>query len=200
VHVLTRICAAADLLDRMREPAHAPRAVDATGVKVPLVRALRKFVASDLRTRIDPVVFRALMSVCPPYPPGSVVTLSDGSDAAVVAWTPKAPCRPTVEVIDLSQRRRRRKPVRIDLREQTGLAVALFDGHRVLEDNFDPSNEDEYDLLGLFKSMEGVVEDTGRGDDSAEVCPEEGLEIVEQQVSAETNAASDSVTQERRAA
>lgn len=153
IHVLTRICAAADLLDRLRNPAHAPGSDEKARPPLPMVRALKRLLDPTIRAWIDPVVFRALFTVTPPYPPGSLVTLSDGSDAVVTAWTPKAPCRPTVELVDLDAhtRRKRRKAVEIDLRKRRELSIAATDGQRVLEDNFEPTTDDEFDLTGLFR-------------------------------------------------
>lgn len=176
IHVLTRICAAADLLDRLRNPAHAPGASEIARPPLPMVRALKQLMDPKVRAWIDPVVFRALFTVTPPYPPGSLVTLSDGTDAVVTSWTPKDPCRPVVELVDLDAhtRRKRRKPVTIDLRERRELSVASIDGHRVLEDNFTPASEDELDLTGLFRGWDGVVPDAGTSavQDDLDVPPE----------------------------
>jgi HD-GYP domain-containing protein (c-di-GMP phosphodiesterase class II) len=202
IHVLSRIVAAAEMLSRLQHPAHAPqpraeprsettpaskpapvsRASD--GPSLPTVRALRRMLDPARRAQIDPVVFRALFSVTPPYPPGSVVTLSDGSQAVVTAWTPKHPCRPTVELIDLAAptRRRRKKPVVIDLREHTSLSVAAIDGERTLEDNFEPSVEDEFDISGLFRGIstgQDTKQDTkqdAKQDAKPEAIPETRLE------------------------
>jgi hypothetical protein len=104
---------------------------------------------------IDPVVMLALLSVSPPYPPGSVVTLSDGRTAAVVDWSNLDPCRPTVSVIDPSNPDAPRGP-RLDLRKNTKIQIAAIDGRDVLADNFYPQQPNEFDLVRLGKEMSGV--------------------------------------------
>jgi hypothetical protein len=156
IHVLARIAAAADLLDRLCNPAHAPGSDPVRTPQVPVVRALKTISRGGYAAKLDPIVFRALFSIAPPYPPGSLVRLSDGNYAAVVEWTPQDPCRPTVEVLDLDNvkpAKKRNKPVRLDLREHKKLRVVEHDGHDVTEDNFYPVTPEEFDLAGLMHSM-----------------------------------------------
>lgn len=155
-HVLARIAAAADLLDRLCNPAHAPGSDPVRTPQVPVVRALKTIARGGYAPKLDPIVFRALFSIAPPYPPGSLVRLSDGNHAAVVDWTPQDPCRPTVEVLDLDNVRptkKRNKPVRLDLREHKKLHVVEHDAYDVSGDNFYPTTPEEFDLAGLMHSM-----------------------------------------------
>jgi DNA gyrase subunit B len=46
------------------------------------------------------VVLAALPLVVPAYPPGSLVTLSNGQMALVEGWSPHAPCQPVVRLVE----------------------------------------------------------------------------------------------------
>jgi HD-GYP domain-containing protein (c-di-GMP phosphodiesterase class II) len=162
IHIYPRIVAAAEMLHRLIHPVHAPGgdALAHATRRVPLVRALKQLVTTPLRTKLDPVVFRALLSVTPPYAPGSVVTLSNGAFAVVVDWSPADPCRPIVEMLDacpLDQgpkaRRKKTKPRRVDLRACPELCVAEIDDEDVRDDNFAPTTPGEFDLAALLRSM-----------------------------------------------
>jgi hypothetical protein len=105
IHIFARIIYAANLYDRL-----------ATGDKAR--RRSNLEVLRELRTRfahlVDPNVLRALEEVTPPYPPGSKLQLSDGSQAIVLRIDTN-PYTPVVrrivgeswtltgELIDLSQ-------------------------------------------------------------------------------------------------
>jgi len=157
IHVFARIAGAADLFDRLRHPAHAP---GATRPSLPAVRALSMMRQAPYSAWIDPIVFRALISVAPPYPPGSVVTLSDSRHAAVVGWSPDDPCRPTVEIIDsLTPEPRRGEALRerLDLRRCDGLEIASIDGHATRADNFYPATPGEFDLMNVARALSGYV-------------------------------------------
>jgi hypothetical protein len=45
----------------------------------------------------DPTVLKTLIAITPPFPPGSIVTLSDNTQAAVVDVDQVSPYRPTVK-------------------------------------------------------------------------------------------------------
>jgi HD-GYP domain-containing protein (c-di-GMP phosphodiesterase class II) len=156
IHVFARITACADLYDRLRNPAHSPGANAAENPSIPAVRALNMMRQAPYVRWIDPVVFLALLSVSPPYPPGSVVTLSDGRTAAVVDWSNLDPCRPKVAVINPTNPEAPRGE-KIDLRKRKDLAVACIDGVDVTQDNFYPSHPGEFDLVRMGKEMTSGV-------------------------------------------
>ena len=91
IHIFARITAVADQFDRMRSPPNLPGQATAW--------VLRAMVHEPLASRFDPQVLKALVTVVPPYPPGSMVRLSDGRWAVVVDHHADAPCRPSVQVM-----------------------------------------------------------------------------------------------------
>lgn len=150
IHVFARIVGAADLFDRLRNTGGGP--------PLPAVCALAQLRKEPLKDWLDPMVFRALVAVAPPYPPGSLVRLSDGRDAAVTAWSVEDPCRPTVEIIGAltPQPRRGEAPrERLDLRVERTLSIVRIDGRDVRAENFDPVAGDEFDLMRYARG-EGV--------------------------------------------
>lgn len=90
VHIFARIAAVADQFDRLRNPPNLP--------PQPTVFVLGAMLR-DLSDKFDPQVLKALISVVPPYPPGSIVRLSDGRCAVCIDHRPNAPCRPSVQII-----------------------------------------------------------------------------------------------------
>jgi HD-GYP domain-containing protein (c-di-GMP phosphodiesterase class II) len=157
VHVFARIVAAAEMFSRIKNPAHAPGSNAKLLPTLPTVRALKLLLADATRKKIDPVVFKALMSVVPAYAPGSVVKLSDGRDAVVTTWDVNAPCRPVVEILHEFEPRphkQRGRVVRVDLREQRDVTIVATDGEDVSQDNYDPAEPGEFDLVSLYRSME----------------------------------------------
>lgn len=148
IHVFARIASAACIFDRLRHPA--------PGVVVPTVRVLRSLLGEPACHWIDPVVRSALLTVVPPYAPGTLVTLSSGQRGAVVSWDPLDPCRPTVEVIEdlvagtVADEFARE---RVDLREQREVVVVEAEGEAVEGDNFFPSNPGEFDLDLVARSL-----------------------------------------------
>lgn len=164
IHVFARIAAAADLYNRLRYPAHAPGMRDADHPPIPGVRALSRLLQPGMRERVDPVVLRALMAVAPPFPPGSLVTLSDGRRAAVVGTCAADPCRPPVEILaDVAPPPRRGRGgtppnERIDLHKADGLTIVAIDGHDVRADLFEPSSPGEFDLVRASRSMHNRAE------------------------------------------
>lgn len=157
IHIYSRIIAVADLYDRMINPASNPGDVSDEMVGIPPVAALQALVNGPHRHSVDPVVLRALLSVCPAYSPGSMVTLSNGVRAAVTDWSVLDPCRPTVHEIgdprddDLGDR--------IDLREDPTIEIVDCDGIDTSEYNFYPSSPQEFDLMHVEKAMmNGAIE------------------------------------------
>lgn len=92
IHVFARIAGVANLFDRLHNPVG--------GRTRPVVRVLRMLMEEPWSSRLDPLVVQALIAVVPPYPPGSLVRLSDMRTAVVVDHHPDAPCRPVVQPIE----------------------------------------------------------------------------------------------------
>lgn len=151
IHIYARIIAAADMYDRAVNPCSDPgdEVLDTPGV--PPVVALNRFVRGSGRGLIDPVVLRALLSVCPAYAPGTMVRLSNGVDGVVTGWSPLDPCRPVVHAV--SNFEADELGDRYDLREQTDLCVMETDGVPVTEANFYPESPQEFDLMHVEKAM-----------------------------------------------
>lgn len=182
VHVLARIVAAAELFSRIKNPAHAPGSSAKALPSLPTVRALKLVLQEAVRKKMDPVVFKALMSVVPAYAPGSVVKLSDGRDAVVISWDVNAPCRPMVEILHEMEPRphkQRGRVIRVNLREHAELSIVATDGEDVSNDNFEPAEPGEFDLLSLYRSMENRAHGDLKQDEAEDVAPAEGGAAVE---------------------
>lgn len=165
VHVFARIVGCADLYDRLRYPAHTPGSKDASLQAIPGVTAIRRMLGEPYRGWIDPVVMLGLLTVAPPFTPGSWVTLSDGRDAVVVKHHPLDPCSPEVEVIDTLVPARSLRPSRrerIDLRQPGAPTIRSIDGQDVSEDLFHPTRPGEFDLAGVARRSMGRVDQMKR--------------------------------------
>jgi len=142
IHIFPRIVATADLFDRMRHPPDR-------STPTPVVRALRRMQSPEIASRMDPMTYKALIAVTPPYPPGSLVTLSNGVRGVVIEWHPSDPCRPVVQALgDISEDHAKKGAApdaeRFDLRRDRKLHVVEAEGERVLEDNFYPKKVEEF--------------------------------------------------------
>ena len=161
IHIFARIIAAADIYDRLvhpvSDPTDDPAAETAERPSVPPVRALKAMLTEPIRSKIDPVVLRALLSVCPAYAPGSCVTLSNGMRAVVADWTPLDPCRPTVQ--EWTHFEDDEPAESIDLREHRDLFIIEHEGADVRRDNFAPSSPAEFDLMHIEKQMTNAAFD-----------------------------------------
>jgi HD-GYP domain-containing protein (c-di-GMP phosphodiesterase class II) len=153
IHVFPRIIAAADLFDRLRHPAGEEETTR------PVVQVLRLMQHPEIARRIDPIVYNALIAVAPPYPPGSLVRLSDGRQGVVISWSAEAPCRPAVQMIGeidpraASRCSEGRDPEVVDLRMRQDLQVSEAEGSKVERFNFEaPSPRafavDAYERVG----------------------------------------------------
>lgn len=151
IHIFARIIAAADMYDRLVNPAADPNASAEEHPSVPPVRALSTLLSEPFRSRVDPVVLRALLSVCPAYPPGSIVTLSNGMRAVVADWSALDPCRPVVQ--ELTHFEDEQETEAIDLRDRRELSIIEFEGTDVRRDNFAPRSSNEFDLMHIEKLM-----------------------------------------------
>ncbi|MBI1335908.1 MAG: HD domain-containing protein [Phycisphaera sp.] len=110
IHVFARIVALVDALDELRNPAGKEHAR-------PTVWALHYLLRPNQMLRFDPSVLHAMLLVVPPYPPGSVVRLSDGRWCAVVDHRVTDPCRPLVQTIP--------DPKTLDENDKAGEAIDL---------------------------------------------------------------------------
>lgn len=149
IHIFARIVCAADLFDRLRRPLEtaAASSEEITGARAPVVRALSMMLKPPYRRWVDPIVLKGLLAVAPPYPPGSLITLTDGMKAVVTDWSPKDPCRPTIQPLRMVDGYFEIEglPV-VDLQRDLSRSVAEIDGYNVARDNFSPSSADEFDL------------------------------------------------------
>lgn len=91
IHIFARIVAVADQFDRMRNPPGLP--------PQSTVGVLQTLLSDEMSSKFDPQVLRALLAVVPPYPPGSMVQLSDGRSGVCIDHIPLDPCRPVVQII-----------------------------------------------------------------------------------------------------
>ncbi|HZZ41661.1 MAG TPA: HD domain-containing phosphohydrolase [Tepidisphaeraceae bacterium] len=87
IHVFARILHVADLYDRLTAKPDKRRR---TNLEIHFL------MRSQHAAGLDPVVLQCLQQVCPPFPPGSAVGLSDGSEAIVVQVDQADPYRPIV--------------------------------------------------------------------------------------------------------
>ena len=134
IHVFARIVGLVEQFDRLRRMHTArPR---------PTVAALRDLLEPPWAKKFDQHILSALLTVVPPYPPGSIIRLTDGRSAIVVDHHPHDPCRPVIQFIDNPQRINTGQPltgVPVDLAEMPRhISVATCDGEAVAEYNFPP--------------------------------------------------------------
>jgi HD-GYP domain-containing protein (c-di-GMP phosphodiesterase class II) len=87
IHIFARILYVADLYDRLAKPMKTPQRSN-----LQIHDLLRKKYAAA----IDPAVYQTLVAVCPPVPPGTQVTLSDGSKGIVTQVDGDDPYHPLV--------------------------------------------------------------------------------------------------------
>lgn len=92
IHIFARILAAADVYDRLTS-------LSADGSRRTNLEALH-LMRTLYRSWFDPIVLDTLHTICPPFPPGSRVELSDGSQAIVTGFDPADPFRPCVKRFD----------------------------------------------------------------------------------------------------
>ena len=155
IHIFARIIAAADLFDHMRYP-HAPGPAEPEPAAVPVVRVLNRLLRGKEASGLDPIVVKALISVAPPFPPGSMVVLNNGLRCFVASWVPSDPCRPSVVPMDekfLETGRYEAPTEVIDLREQTDLSIKEIDGQDISEDLFFPFHEGELDVYKAQREL-----------------------------------------------
>jgi len=138
IHIFPRIVSAANIFDRLRYP------LDGSG-SVPTVRALRMLRHEPYCNWLDPMTFKAILAVVPPYPPGSLVKLSSDELAVVTDFSSMNPCRPSVRTIkDLTSCDGEGEDY--DLKLRTDLEIVESEGEDVREDNFYPEHPHELDI------------------------------------------------------
>lgn len=88
IHVFARILMAADLYDQltMTDRGHKRR------TNIEILHLMRTTYGGWL----DPEVLKILQAVCPPFPPGSMVQLSDGTSAVILRVDGHKPYQPVV--------------------------------------------------------------------------------------------------------
>lgn len=118
IHIFARIMFVADLYDRLRTLPGSSR----PRTNVEILHMMR----SKYAKMMDPVVFRAVESTTPPFPPGSRVTLSDKTEAIVTDVTPTDPYRPFVKRVDADGWAM--KGSAIDLRESDAPKIESIQG------------------------------------------------------------------------
>jgi HD-GYP domain-containing protein (c-di-GMP phosphodiesterase class II) len=87
IHIFARILQVADLYDRLTAGAQNRRR---TNLEIHFL------LRTQYAAWTDPVVLQCLQQVCPPFPPGCTVGLSDGSEAIVTQVDQADPFRPIV--------------------------------------------------------------------------------------------------------
>ena len=138
IHVFPRIVATASIFHRLRHP------LDDSG-SIPTVRALQMLRHEPYCDWLDPMTFKALLAVVPPYPPGSLVKLNNDQLAVVTDFSSANPCRPCVRtVVDIASNDGEGE--NYDLKLRTDLEVVESEGEVVLEDNFYPEHPYELDI------------------------------------------------------
>lgn len=157
IHIFARIIGAADTYDRLVHPDSDPGPGETARKGMAPVMALKTLVSEPWRSRIDPVVLRALLSVCPAYAPGTTVRLSNGLKAVVVDWNALDPCRPTVQELTHFDDEDMGEP--IDLRKNHDLSIIESDGVEVADANFYPSSAHEFDLMHVEKQLTNAAFD-----------------------------------------
>lgn len=150
IHIYARIIAVADAFDR--------GLTTADGLEQPRVRVLRRLVTDPVADRFDPMAVRALLSVCPPYPPGTMVTLSDGTRGVVIGWDHRDPCRPRIQPFDPDEPDRLDGEPVVDLMQGRGVCVAFADGQEVGRDNFYPESPAAYCLDTATRRLHNAAE------------------------------------------
>ncbi|MCC7348985.1 MAG: HD domain-containing protein [Phycisphaerales bacterium] len=88
IHVFARILMAANLYDQLT--------ISEQGQKRRSNLEILHLMRTTYRGWVDPEVLRILQAVCPPFPPGSMVQLSDGTRAVIVKVDGTKPYRPVV--------------------------------------------------------------------------------------------------------
>ncbi len=120
IHIYARIVAVADHFDRRR----------AAIPDESRLGTLRWIMDPDRAGWFDPRVLRALPVAAPPFPPGTLVTLSTGPRAVVLRVDADTPMRPVVRLLGRGAGGRE-----IELAEEPGISIVRHDGFPVPDDS-----------------------------------------------------------------
>jgi len=148
IHVFSRIVAVADAFDHLMCPQGRP---------LPTVMALHQIRQPRFKGWFDPIVLEALRRLIPPFMVGSMVTLSDGSQAAVVTNHAEAPCRPTVRILTKPPSSHDSRAARLlDLRMCRNIGVAMVDGIDVRQCIYSGDTEPQGALAGMGAAFDAA--------------------------------------------
>jgi HD-GYP domain-containing protein (c-di-GMP phosphodiesterase class II) len=130
IHIFSRILAVVDVFDHL---------IGQNGDTVPSIIALAELRSARFAGWFDPEIVDAINRLIPPFLVGSTVTLSDGSEAVVVANRPEAPCKPTVRRVEPGEDESKLRIISgdIDLRTHPDLSIVAADGHDVRDHLYD---------------------------------------------------------------
>jgi HD-GYP domain-containing protein (c-di-GMP phosphodiesterase class II) len=118
IHIFARIVAVANLYDRVATSGEQGQRRS----NLEVLHLMRNHYASWC----DPNVLKVLQSICPPFPPGQIVTLSDGAQAVVVDMDASDPYRPIVK--RLAGEDRHVEETRIDLKKPDSPTITHVGG------------------------------------------------------------------------
>ncbi len=155
IHIFARILLVADLYDRLVHPAYSLGDSEERLKSRPPVYAIHTLRQEPYISWMDPIVFQSLLSVCPAYAPGTLVTLSTGMKGVVVDWDPRDPCRP--EVAEITHFEDDDEMLIVDLQHDHDIEIITADGHDVRAYNFYPSFKHEFDLRMAEKKMTNAL-------------------------------------------
>tara|TARA_R110000744_G_scaffold116510_2_gene218003 strand:+ start:3273 stop:4541 length:1269 start_codon:yes stop_codon:yes gene_type:complete len=151
IHVFSRIICVADLFDRLSHNASTIGEGEGDGLSKPAVCTLKKMMGKPYGDWIDPIVFKALLAVCPAYPPGTVVKLSNGAEGVVTDWDPADPCRPQVH--EFSRFEDEQFAAVYNLKEDRSVTIVECGGVDVEKYNFYPVTKGQFDLRVMQRNL-----------------------------------------------
>jgi HD domain len=155
IHIFSRIISAADLFDRLSHSASTIGEETNADLGKPAVVTLKKMMSKPYGDWIDPVVFKALLAVCPAYPPGTKVKLSNGIEGVVTDWDPADPCRPQIHA--LSHFEDEEYGEIYQLKDDHSITIVECDDLDVREHNFYPITKGQFDLRVLQRNMSNAA-------------------------------------------
>lgn len=151
IHIFSRIICVADIFDRLSHKASSIGQEPGDGLGNPAVITLKKMMGKPYGDWIDPVVYKALLAVCPAYPPGTMVKLSNGVKGVVTDWDPADPCRPQVHQI--SHFEDEQYGAVFHLKDDRSITIDECDGVDVRKYNFYPVTKGQFDLRVMQRNL-----------------------------------------------